>query len=1003
MKGKIYKYKDNAGNIQLPVTVDDAIQMSDGTTLAEKTVSIENRITELEENTVSSVEHDLYLGTLVQGKPSKINSQYDGISTTGTDAINNVVMCDCLELPLRKCTIDIRIPSGLEMKIVVNYNPARYGTVTDAFTGNTTYTFDDGILFYRCYFYRTNGESLTIAEVNSYIDKKQISITYCEPYDSSITERNDEAAKKIIAATLKEYSSSNHRLESYQYMILSHISDLHGDVYRAKNFYKWCKYIGVDYAVITGDEVGETKYNGMKYLSDVCDVKTLICTGNHDCNFSSSDSEVYTNVIKPFSDKYSYVHPSSNTTYYYYDDTKWKIRFIALDIYGSISSYDLYNARITQNQINWFVSTLSSIPQGYGVVVIMHAPEKAIVNNDWGFIQADRPYLVYHENKTGDVVATIIDAFIGKTSFSTSYTQRQKNNNSSTETISVSGNFSNVASNEFICYLTGHEHSDGIGYYSGTTHCQLMLNVCTGQGLYGQLSGSTSYRSCANLSDMPRGRGKIEDCFNTYIIDRDQKKVIVVRVGSDVNRFGENRKNATISYVDTEDSIGEPKYRSVYINDNKVLGENAKPLKLLSGDNISLSEIDGAIRISSSSSGKSLDDYYTSAQTDTAIATAMAAETARTESAYLKEHQSLDDYYTSAQTDSAITEAIGEIVTEIEKDEKVVAAALNDLHSGITTINEILESAVTSADVQEAIEDAMAVETARTETTYLKEHQSLAEYYTSAQTDNAIATAMAAETARTETTYLKEHQSLTDYYTSAQTDTAIATAMAAETARTETTYLKEHQSLADYYTSGETDSKIDSALTDYMTVSELNEIFSVLEKKPAIVYQHDGNNPICGQTGNLFTATVWHTLTDVELSNYSRLRIYVNPSKHNVGLSTDNLTSAAVFELSLDNGSLTSDVPYYSGGIMAPCLNNDNRIYSLTAMVRNNNDAWQIAFKAVSLYGTSSTDITNSYIYKIEGIYDSSNTLVNPVTTYSGSGIPNPQDGNNGDLYLQTE
>lgn len=351
----------------------------------------------------------------------------------------------------------------------------------------------------------------------------------------------------------------------------------------------------------------------------------------------------------------------------------------------------------------------------------------------------------------------------------------------------------------------------------------------------------------------------------------------------------------------------------------------SRALENFDSNHYTKAETDSAIR--EAISGATFDEYATKEY----VANQMAAETARTEATYLKEHQSLDNYYTSAQTDSAITEAIGEIVTEIEKDEKVVAAALNDLHSGITTINEILESAVTSADVQEAIEDAMA-----------------------------------AETARTETTYLKEHQSLTDYYTSAQTDTAIATAMASETARTETTYLKEHQSLADYYTSGETDSKIDSALTDYMTVSELNERFSVLEKKPAVIYQHDGNNPICGQTGNLFTNTVWHTLSDVELSNYSRLRIYVNPSKHNVS-STDNLTSAAVFELSLDNGSLTSDVIYYSGGIMVPCLNNGDHIYSLTAMVRKDNDAWQIAFKAVSLYGTSSTDITNSYIYKIEG------------------------------------
>lgn len=198
-----------------------------------------------------------------------------------------------------------------------------------------------------------------------------------------------------------------------------------------------------------------------------------------------------------------------------------------------------------------------------------------------------------------------------------------------------------------------------------------------------------------------------------------------------------------------------------------------------------------------------LTNYYTSAQTDDKITEAvsaitvsgvtrqelndaMAAETARTEATYLKEHQSLDNYYTSAQTDSAITEAVKDFATEeyvdsavtsiqqtISDNEEVVSAALNDLHSGITTINEALESAVTSADVQEAIEGAMADETARTETTYLKK-EAIENYYTSAQTDSAIQEAISGATF--------------DEYA---TKEYVANQMAAETARTEATYIKQ--------------------------------------------------------------------------------------------------------------------------------------------------------------------------------------------------------------------
>ena len=546
MKGKIYRMKDENGELRLPVTVSDAIQMPDGSTLTESVNYVTNKLSVMDD--ASFKYEKLYLGTLVQGKPTKFGSTYDGITTTSSDASKYVVMCDSLMVPFRKCRLSISLPSGIAMKMVVNYNPASNGVETSELIGNTNYTFGDNIIYYRCYFYRTDSADLSVSVINTYISYGLLSITYKQPCRLNVFERNQEAYRRTVAATIKRYSESNPRCESNQRMVLCHTSDLHGDVYRARNFYEWCNQIGADYAMITGDEVGETSYNGQKYLSDLSNVKTLVCTGNHDCNFSSNDEAVYNNAIKSFSELYSYVHPTSESTYYYYDDTKWKIRFIALDIYGSISNFDWYNARITQTQIEWFVSTLASVPADYGVIVLMHAPEKAIASNDWGFVQAERAYLVYHENKVGDVVSIIIDAFIGKTTFSTSYTQRQKNS-SSTETISVSGDFTNVASNEFICYVTGHEHTDGIGYYSGTTHRQLLLNIVTGIGVYGQIFGTTYY-STVNGSDMPRGEGQCEDSFNTYIIDRENKKVVVVRVGSNVNIYNEDRKCISIDYTE---------------------------------------------------------------------------------------------------------------------------------------------------------------------------------------------------------------------------------------------------------------------------------------------------------------------------------------------------------------------------------------------------------------------------------------------------------------------
>lgn len=63
----------------------------------------------------------------------------------------------------------------------------------------------------------------------------------------------------------------------------------------------------------------------------------------------------------------------------------------------------------------------------------------------------------------------------------------------------------------------------------------------------------------------------------------------------------------------------------------------------------------------------------TSAETQQFIEQAMAAETARTEQTYLKEHQSLADYYTSAQTDSAITTSIETAMTDVVTSSTITA------------------------------------------------------------------------------------------------------------------------------------------------------------------------------------------------------------------------------------------------------------------------------------------------------------------------------------------
>jgi hypothetical protein len=219
-----------------------------------------------------------------------------------------------------------------------------------------------------------------------------------------------------------------------------------------------------------------------------------------------------------------------------------------------------------------------------------------------------------------------------------------------------------------------------------------------------------------------------------------------------------------------------------------------------------------------------LQDYYTSAQTEERISEAFSEattsgitrqelqetisnETARTENTYLKEHQSLADYYTSAQTDSAITSVLSEYYNSGQTNEKIAEAISGITFSGIS---------------QTELDTAIANETARTEQTYLKEHQSLEEYYTSAQTETAIQNAVSGidlgdfyTSAQTDAAIQNAVSGidLSDYYTSAQTNNAITEVISNETARTESAYSKTEHTHSEYVTSGDVKTQIDTAIS----------------------------------------------------------------------------------------------------------------------------------------------------------------------------------------------
>ena len=487
----------------------------------------------------SAPSSDLYLGTLVQ----------KGLTAEGlSDSTTRVSMADCMAIPYPGATLTMTLPYGYLVGIRSGNKADDLSTNNYWYGDGDTYTFPAASRFFRLCFCKfggysnnTNGTYLdvTLSEVNALIASGDIAITL--PEEDSIITQNSES-EKYVKAMMRSFVpgiSDDRNKALTTYPVFCHTSDIHGDATRFNRYLDYCDFLCVDAALVSGDFVAVKPVSGAQYVNDGADTHNtlvLTCMGNHDARALTEQQE-HDQIIGYLIDKNQSTAPETNPTYYYHDIADKQIRVISLNLYEAPRDGDKVN--FSQAQCEFFISALASTPQGYGVIVMMHAPETIpdIPTGNASFSQQTLNYTTTMTNITGTPIAKIVDAFIGKSAVSVTYLI-------GSTSITVNADFTNVASGvEFIAYVNGHLHADRIGYIPGTEHMQLNLNVTCCSSVYG-----TDYPNYANLSDTPRGgKGATQDCFNVYTIDRTNKVVRVSRVGANVSITGE-RKFMTIAY-----------------------------------------------------------------------------------------------------------------------------------------------------------------------------------------------------------------------------------------------------------------------------------------------------------------------------------------------------------------------------------------------------------------------------------------------------------------------
>ncbi len=333
-------------------------------------------------------------------------------------------------------------------------------------------------------------------------------------------------------------------VERGNYAVITHGSDMHGDVVRLYNMMSFSDAIHADFAAVTGDITSYADRTGFSaFVNAMLGRKTnvIATTGNHDIGFmpvgADSDAKKFNQLFSKLYNEYGYQN-DKDKGYYYKDDAAHKLRVITLDQYEREggSTAEFWEMHMNQAQVDFLINTLNSTPDGYSVVLAYHSPEskrdKITNKNNNTFYQTDDG----GGSDIPTVISDIIDAFIGRETIDKSYT---------TYGVTANADFSGAKAT-FVAHMTGHWHIDTVAYLP-TKHTQLMLNISCMTASKGVQDGN----ALAENVDLIRSRdGYYQDCFNTYIIDTDKKEVRIIRIGADLLKSGGERKYMTASYAD---------------------------------------------------------------------------------------------------------------------------------------------------------------------------------------------------------------------------------------------------------------------------------------------------------------------------------------------------------------------------------------------------------------------------------------------------------------------
>lgn len=225
-------------------------------------------------------------------------------------------------------------------------------------------------------------------------------------------------------------------------------------------------------------------------------------------------------------------------------------------------------------------------------------------------------------------------------------------------------------------------------------------------------------------------------------------------------------------------------------------------------------------------------NYYTKSQADTAISAATSLLVSTTAlntalSAYTNTSSLTTNYYTKTQTNGAISAALTTYVSSTALNTALTAytntATLNSTYYTQTQTNEAISGALTAYVSSTALNTALSEYTTTSSLT--------TNYYTRTNTDDAISAALTSYVASTALNtaleaYTTTSSLTTNFYTKTQTNEAISAATTSLVSSTAlntalSAYTTTSSLTTNYYTKSQTDSAISASLTSYVSTATL--------------------------------------------------------------------------------------------------------------------------------------------------------------------------------------